>query len=72
VRALQIQRLEGSRPAIGRGLWVLYVVEQVMMVRGDAVAVCAWPLSGGIVEKRAALSWLVEAEGKTDSVSWAR
>jgi hypothetical protein len=24
-----------------------------------------------IIEIRAALSWLVEAEGKTDSVSWA-
>ena len=38
--ALRIQRLEGSRPAIRHGLWVLYVGEQVLRVGETTVGGC--------------------------------
>ena len=72
MRALRIQRLEGSRPTTERGLWVLYVVELVMGARENAVAVCAPQLEREIIQIRAAVSWWVEAEGKMDSISWSR
>ena len=65
--ALRIQRLEGSRPAIGHGLWVLYVGGQVLMVGEITVGSCAGQLPGEAAQRKVAVSCFADCGEKAMS-----
>jgi hypothetical protein len=66
--ALRIQRLEGSRPAIGHGLWVLYGGEQVLRVGEIRVGGCVGQLLGEGAERRVAGSCFADCGEKAEEL----
>jgi hypothetical protein len=72
VWALKIQRLEGSRPAIGHGLWGLYVIGEVMKSRETVVTAGARQLQCENASIRLDPRWVAEIEENADIVCWAR
>ena len=69
--ALRIQRLEGSRPAIGDGLWVLYVGQRVLMVGDITVGVYASRLASEIALTGVARKCFADCGEEAIIAAWA-